>query len=115
MVIDENRADPLPSGTVAAMDSAAVQEYLNSHVQTGSDGKTPESKRYRKTADLSKQSATVQKLHSAIVSKMDSSGDPFIGVAITEKRFSVSKIPPGLESDGKTPKLLTWLRKYGGE
>lgn len=117
MVVDERREDPLPSGYVVAMDSNAVQSYLLSHTAAASDGKTPESKRYPKKIDLSKQSATVQKLHSATVSKMEASGsnDPFIGIAITEKRFAVGKVPDGMESDGKTPKLLTLLKKYGGE
>lgn len=117
MVVDEGRVDPLPSGLVVAMDSGAVQNYLISHTAKAADGKTPESKRYPKKIDLSKQSETVQKLHAATVSKMEASGssEPFIGIAVTPKRFAVGKIPEGLEADGKTPKLLTLLKKYGGE
>lgn len=117
MVVDETRADPLPSGVVVAMDSNAVQNYLATHTAKAADGKTPESKRYRKSEDLSAQSPIVQKLHAATVKKMTAAGgsDPFIGVAVNQRKFIVGKIPPGMESDGKTPKLLTLLKKYGGE
>lgn len=115
MVLDENRSEPISSGHAVAINARVVQEYLDSHCAKASDGATPESKRYGKKVDLQMQSPVVQKLHAAVVGKMADSRDPNIGIAVTDRRFVIGKIPEGFESDGKTPKLLTLLKKYGGE
>lgn len=110
IVEDETRQEPLTSGQIIAMGAKEVDEYLNVHCVKGADDSTPEAKKYPKGADVSLQSAEVQKLHGQVVGKMNESGskDPHLGIK-AGGRVAIGPLPEGKDN------MLTILKKYGGE
>lgn len=99
----------------AVLNGASLREYVKSHCAPGSDGKTPEFRIYYDSQDVSRESPAIRHLFTRAAEDSKAKGvEPWTALSNGKKVLSVA-VPEGLEADGKTPKFVSLLQKYGGK
>lgn len=101
-VYEKDDLAKLPSAQLAALYSAEVTDYLNAKCAKGSDGKTPEWRKWDQNQDVSKAPAAWK---AALARPRKSL--PWVSISTTRATFE-GPLPATVED------TLALLRKYGG-
>lgn len=96
------------------LNGVKLREYCKSHCKAGPDGKTPEFRVYFDSQDVSRESPAIRHLFTKAAGDSKAKGiEPWIAFSDGRKVIS-QEVSAELESDG-TPKIVSVLKKHGGE
>lgn len=109
IVKDGATLSKLPASQLAALTSAKIREYCDSHCRKGTDGKTPEFKLYEKDTEVTRQSPAIQKAFQTAVEDMRKANSTGPWLAISNGTAGYSGPLPLTESA-----VLEKLKEYGG-